>query len=187
MRFMMFIKHPGDYDPGEVPQALFGAMGEFVGENAKKGVFIDGAGLQPLAKATRVRLAGGKIKVTDGPFSEAKEVVGGYALCECEAHEFGLLMITPRGSRDFELTLVALACLFGTKPIDWIVTHPANRERVAEERLGRGGVEFFAAGAGHASASWTTLRNRAEGSHVARAVLGFAAILSLLLASQVAP
>lgn len=87
MRFMMFIKHPEDYDPREVPQALFGAMGEFVEENAKKGVFIDGAGLQPLAKATRVRLAGGKIEVMDGPFSEAKEVVGGYALCETKTHE----------------------------------------------------------------------------------------------------
>ena len=94
MRFMMFIKHPEDYDPGAVPQALFGAMGEFVEKNAKKGVFIDGAGLQPLAKATRVRLAGGKIKVTDGPFSEAKEVVGGYALCETKTHEEAVALAT---------------------------------------------------------------------------------------------
>lgn len=87
MRYMMFIKHPSDYDPTAVPQALFGAMDEFIQEYAKKGVFIDGAGLQPLSKATRVRLSGGKIAVTDGPFSEAKEVVGGYALCECASHE----------------------------------------------------------------------------------------------------
>jgi hypothetical protein len=87
MRFMMFIKHPGDYDRGEVPPALFEAMGAFIEEYAKKGVFIDGAGLQPLAKATRVRLAGGTIKVLDGPFSEAKEVVGGYALIEAKTHE----------------------------------------------------------------------------------------------------
>lgn len=87
MRYMMFIKHPGDYDPTAVPPALFGAMGEFVEEYAKKGVFIDGAGLQPLSRATRVRLSGGKLEVTDGPFSEAKEVVGGYAICECASHE----------------------------------------------------------------------------------------------------
>ena len=48
---------------------------------------IDGAGLQPLAKATRVRLAGGKLRVTDGPFPEAKEVIGGYALCELPTHD----------------------------------------------------------------------------------------------------
>jgi hypothetical protein len=87
MRYMMFIKHPKDYDPSKTPPALFGPMGEFVGENMQKGVFIDGAGLQPLAKGTRVRLAGGKIKVTDGPFSEAKEVVGGYAVCEVKTRD----------------------------------------------------------------------------------------------------
>jgi hypothetical protein len=78
MRFMMFVKHPEDYDMSQVPPALFGPMGEFVMENMKSGKVIDGAGLKPLAKGTRVRIDGGKIKVTDGPFSEAKEVVGGY-------------------------------------------------------------------------------------------------------------
>lgn len=94
MRFMMFIKHPGDYDASNVPPALFGAMGEFVQEQAEKGVIIDGAGLQPLAKATRVRLAGGKIDVMDGPFSEAKEVVGGYALCETDTHDEAVALAT---------------------------------------------------------------------------------------------
>jgi hypothetical protein len=86
MRYMMFIKHPGDYDVSKVPASLFGAMGAFVEEQVKKGAFIDGAGLQPLSKATRVRLSGGRITVTDGPFSEAKEVVGGYSLIEAKSH-----------------------------------------------------------------------------------------------------
>jgi hypothetical protein len=86
MRYMTFIKHPGDYDVSKVPQSLFAAMGEFVEEQIKNGMFIDGAGLQPLAKATRVRLAGGKISISDGPFSEAKEVVGGYSLIEANSH-----------------------------------------------------------------------------------------------------
>ena len=87
MRYMMFIKHPGDYAGQKAPQALYDAMGAFVGEQIQKGVFIDGAGLQPLAHATRIRLSGGKISVTDGPFAEAKEVVGGYALCELPTRE----------------------------------------------------------------------------------------------------
>jgi hypothetical protein len=86
MRYMMFIKHPGDYDVSQVPQSLFAAMGEFVEEQTRKGMFIDGAGLQPLSKATRVRLSGGKITVTDGPFSEAREVIGGYSLIEAPSH-----------------------------------------------------------------------------------------------------
>jgi len=86
VRYMMFVKHPKDYDVSEVPPALFAAMGEFVGESIKSGMFIDGAGLKPLANATRVRLSGGKVKVTDGPFAEAKEVVGGYSLIEAKTH-----------------------------------------------------------------------------------------------------
>ena len=87
MRYMTFIKHPADYDVSKVPQSLFAAMGEFVEEQIKNGMFIDGAGLQPLSKATRVRLSGGKITISDGPFSEAKEVVGGYSLIEAASHE----------------------------------------------------------------------------------------------------
>ena len=94
MRYMMFIKHPGDYDVGNVPQSLFGAMGEFVEEQIRNGTFIDGAGLQPLARGTRVRLAGGKITVVDGPFSEAKEVVGGYSLIEARSHADAVALAT---------------------------------------------------------------------------------------------
>ena len=86
MKFMMLIKHPADYDIKDVPPALFPAMGDFIKEIADKGVFIDGGGLKPLRNATRVRLSRGKIKVTDGPFSEAKEVVGGYSIIEAKSH-----------------------------------------------------------------------------------------------------
>lgn len=86
MRYMTFIKHPGDYDISKVPPSLFAAVDEFVEEQIKNGMYIDGAGLQPLAKATRVRLAGGKITVSDGPFTESKEVVGGYSLIEARTH-----------------------------------------------------------------------------------------------------
>jgi hypothetical protein len=55
---------------------------DFVDGSMKKGTIIDRAELQPLSKATRLRLDGGKIKITHGPFVEAKEVVGGYALSE---------------------------------------------------------------------------------------------------------
>lgn len=63
MRFMTLIKHPKDYEGQQVPPALYEAMGKFVEEYAKKGAFLDGAGLKPLTQATRVRLAGGKIRV----------------------------------------------------------------------------------------------------------------------------
>lgn len=87
MRYMMFIKHPGDYDIRNVPPSLFEAMGAFVQEQIQKGAFVDGAGLKPLKDATRVRLAKGKLTVTDGPFAEAREVVGGYSLIEAASHD----------------------------------------------------------------------------------------------------
>lgn len=94
MRFMMFIKHPADYDRADTPQALYAAMAEFIEESAKKGVLLDGAGLQPLAKGTRVALSGGAISVTDGPFTEAKEVIGGYAICQTETREDAVELAT---------------------------------------------------------------------------------------------
>lgn len=90
MRYMMFIKHTEDYRKEEVPQSLYAAMGEFVGEAMKSGVMIDGAGLQPSARGHRVRLSKGKITVVDGPFTESKEIVGGYALIEARSEEHAL-------------------------------------------------------------------------------------------------
>ena len=94
MRYMMFIKHGEDYKIEDVPQSLFQAMGEFVGEAMKNGSMIDTAGLQPTAKGKRVRLESGKIRVIDGPFVETKEVVGGYALVEAKTYDDALALAT---------------------------------------------------------------------------------------------
>jgi hypothetical protein len=88
----MFIRHTEDYRMEEVPQSLFEAMGEFVGETMKSGAILDTAGLQPTAKGKRVRLSNGKITVTDGPFVETKEVVGGYALVEAKTYDEALAL-----------------------------------------------------------------------------------------------
>jgi len=91
---MMFIKHHENYRVEDVPQSLFDAMGEFVGESLKNGTMIDTAGLQPTKAGTRVRLSGGKIRVTDGPFTETKEVVGGYAIVEAKSKAEALALAT---------------------------------------------------------------------------------------------
>jgi hypothetical protein len=80
MRYMMFIKHAENYRMEDVPQSLFTAMGQMVEEGFKSGHLVDTAGLQRTEKGFRVRLSKGKISTTDGPFTEAKEVVGGYAI-----------------------------------------------------------------------------------------------------------
>ena len=87
VRYMMFITHREDYKMEDVPQSLFTAMDKFIGDNQKSGVLIDTAGLQRSSNGVRVRLGNKKITVTDGPFSETKEVVGGYALVEAKSKE----------------------------------------------------------------------------------------------------
>jgi hypothetical protein len=94
MRYMMFIKHTEDFRIEEVPQSLFQAMDEFVGEGMKAGTIVDTAGLQPTAKGKRVTLRGGKLGVIDGPFTETKEVIGGYAIVEAKSNEEALAFAT---------------------------------------------------------------------------------------------
>jgi hypothetical protein len=90
MKFLMLIKHPESDRELPIPQGLLEAMGEFVTANLKSGVLLDTAGLKPTRDAFRVRLSGGAIGVTDGPFTETKEVIGGYAIVQVPSREAAL-------------------------------------------------------------------------------------------------
>ena len=92
----MLIKHSENIRKEKVPQALMDAMGEFVGEGFKTGVLKDTAGLKGTAEGFRVRSSKNRLKVTDGPFTEAKEIVGGYAMVEVASREQALKV-----ARDF--------------------------------------------------------------------------------------
>ena len=85
MRFMMMVKH-GE-NPGAPPKALMDAMDKLVESNVKDGSMISTGGLAPMAQSTRVRVAKGKLTVTDGPFTEAKEIVGGFAIINAKSKE----------------------------------------------------------------------------------------------------
>jgi hypothetical protein len=84
-RFMMVIKaaESGQQPPVE----LMEAMEKHILEWTEKGQLIDTAGLAPTAQGVRVRLEGGMVSVHDGPFTEAKEVIGGYAIMEFDSKE----------------------------------------------------------------------------------------------------
>ena len=92
MRYMMFIKHTEDYRNADVPASLYEEMGKFIEETTKSGNFVSGAGLQPSSAGARVRLKSGKITVMDGPFTETKELVGGYAIMEAKTREEALAL-----------------------------------------------------------------------------------------------
>jgi hypothetical protein len=78
MKYMTIVK--GSENAGAPPQALFDAIDKLMAEQAKAGVFVSAGGLKPTAQGARVRITGGKLKVSDGPFTEAKEVIGGFAI-----------------------------------------------------------------------------------------------------------
>lgn len=81
MRFMMMVKADGNYEAGIPPsQELIAAIGKLTEDMAKAGVLIDTAGLLPSSAGAKVKVSGGKVLVTDGPFTETKELVGGYAI-----------------------------------------------------------------------------------------------------------
>jgi hypothetical protein len=85
MRFMIMVK--STETAGPPPKALMDAIAKLGEENARTGVLVETGGLYPTATATRVRLAGGKLTTTDGPFTESKEVVGGYAVYNVSSKE----------------------------------------------------------------------------------------------------
>ena len=80
MRFIIMVKGPENPAAGPPPQKLMQAIGQLGEDAAKAGVFVETGGLLPTALGARMRLTSGKISVTDGPFSESKEVIGGYAI-----------------------------------------------------------------------------------------------------------
>jgi len=83
MRFMMIAK--AAENSGPPPKAMIDAMAKIAEEATKSGEMIESGGLASTATGARVQLSGGKLTVTDGPFTEAKEVFGGYAIFELKS------------------------------------------------------------------------------------------------------
>jgi hypothetical protein len=82
MRYLSFIRHPESYRDSTPPSSLMEAMDVFVTKSLKDGTVVDTGGLLPSKDGFRVRLERGKLNVTDGPFTETKEVIGGWAILE---------------------------------------------------------------------------------------------------------
>ena len=88
MRFMAMIKATKDYEAGRPPKPeLMAAMGKLSEDERKTGRFEMGGGLLPSAQGHKLTMTAGKISVTDGPFTETKEVIGGFAILNYASHE----------------------------------------------------------------------------------------------------
>lgn len=88
MRFMMIVKSQKDWEAGVMPsEELMAAMNKYNEELIKAGVLLDVAGLRPSSEGVRVRFSPGKRTVIDGPFTESKELVGGYWILQVKSLE----------------------------------------------------------------------------------------------------
>jgi len=77
-----------DYEAGKPPDPkLMEAIGKQAEKMAKAGILVGTGGLLPFAKGARILAAGGKLTVTDGPFIESKEVIGGYGILQAKSKE----------------------------------------------------------------------------------------------------
>ena len=134
MRFMVIVKANKDSEAGIMPsEKLLAEMGKYNEELVKAGVMLAGEGLQPSSKGKRVRFSGEKRTVTDGPFTETKELIAGFWLWQVrsmeEAIEWAKRCPNPfeEGESEIEIRRVFEADDFGAE------FTPELRER--EERL----------------------------------------------------
>ena len=87
VKYLMLIKNDERYREQAIPPALMDAMGKFVEESFKSGELVDTGGLKPSSEGTLIHVSRGRAKVKDGPFTEAKEVIGGYAIVQADTRE----------------------------------------------------------------------------------------------------
>ena len=89
MRFLSMIRI--NENSGQVPsEQLMQDMGKLIDEMTREGTLVRTAGLHPTREGTRVRLQGGQLSTTDGPFTETKEVIGGFAILEAKSMQEAL-------------------------------------------------------------------------------------------------
>ncbi len=108
MRFMIIRKADKNTEAGLLPgEELLAAMMNYNQEMLNAGVFVTGEGLQPSSSAVRIKFAGGKPTVTDGPFAETKELIAGFTMIQVASREEAIAWVKkwPREDGDVELEL----------------------------------------------------------------------------------
>jgi hypothetical protein len=136
MRFMVIVKADKNSEAGVLPdEKMLTEMGKFNEELAKAGVLLVGEGLQASSKGARVRFYGAKRIVTDGPFTESKELIAGFWLWNVKSKQEAIEWLK---RAPFDQTEVEIRQVFETE--DFATSDPTGNIREQERRL-RAGVE----------------------------------------------
>jgi len=94
MKYLSFVRSSEKYRDVQPPPAMMEAMGKLIEKFTKEGALVDTGGLAPSRAGFRMRLANGKLTTTDGPFSESKEIIGGWAILKAESKDEILRLTT---------------------------------------------------------------------------------------------
>jgi len=94
MKYLSFVRSSEKYRDVHPPAAMMEAMGKLIEKFSKEGALVDTGGLAPSREGFRMRLANGKLTTTDGPFSESKEIIGGWAILQANSKEEILRLTT---------------------------------------------------------------------------------------------
>ena len=137
MRFMILLKSNEDTEAGILPsEELLAEMGKYNEEMVKAGVLLAGEGLQPSAKGARVKFSGGERTVTDGPFTEAKELIAGFWLIQVKSKEEAIEWVkrcpNPLES-EAEIEIRPLFELSDFAPGEAVQHHAQLREQMAKK------------------------------------------------------
>ena len=131
MRFMMLVKASKESEAGVMPdENLLAEMGRYNEELAKARLLLAGEGLHPTSKGKRVRFAGGKKTVIDGPFSETKELVAGFWLLQVKSRDEVIEWVKRIPFQEGE---VEIRQVFETE--DFAPSDPTGELRAAEHRM----------------------------------------------------
>jgi hypothetical protein len=94
MRFMVIMYPGADAEAGKLPdEKMLAEMGKFNEELVQAGVMLDGAGLHPSSRGSRVTFAGGKPTVSHGPFADVTHIIGGFWMWQCGSKDEALAWI----------------------------------------------------------------------------------------------
>ena len=138
MKFMVMVPADKNSEAGMMPdEEIFKAMGKFNEELVKAGVMLAGEGLHPTSKGARIRYTDGKTTVTDGPFTESKELIAGFWLIQVKSKEEAIAWMkkAPFGGG---VTLEIRPKIFD--PADFAGIDPTGELREHESEVARAGL-----------------------------------------------
>jgi len=132
MRFMLIVKGNDKSEAGVLPsEQELAEMAKFNEQMVKAGVMLAGDGLMASSKGARVQFSGGKPRVIDGPFAEAKELIAGYWIIQAKSKEEAVEWARRVPFVDGEIEVRQLFELDDFAPGEAIEHHRKNQEKIA--------------------------------------------------------